>query len=249
MRFTGKQKLRTPSIACVVAYVKTRKRSTPRSHQHRAAVETSMLTSICNYRKEQLVYPPWFLSQCQQVWNLGNLSSVFRVEFVVLLMRVCSYTTQFLPSPSHPINQIRRMYLSDISTLCDDIAEQLADTCAQLDARGSLLRVQHLAFLGLRLQYQGKNIAFWDALSKAVVVAQRVGLHQNHTVLMPEMHELEKEMRRRVFCNLYIWDRYELLLSLARIAPCISYCSDMIAPQYALATTGSHSISPSYLRS
>jgi hypothetical protein len=142
------------------------------------------------------------------------MSSVFHVELLVLLMRICSYASQFLPSPSHPIDRICSMFLPDIRTLCDGIAEKLARICAQLDTRGSLLRVQHLAFLGLRFQCEGRNMAFWETLNKAALVAQKAGLHRDHTTLMPEMHGLEQEMRRRVFCNLYIWDRYEILLLL-----------------------------------
>ena len=177
------------------------------------------------------MHPPWFLAQYQQLWSLGTVSSVFYVEFVALVMRMCSYASQFLPSPSHPIDRIRRMSLSEIRTLCDDIAEKLSSLCARLDARGSLLRVQHLAFLGLRLQCEGQNMAFWETLNKAALVAQRAGLHRNHTVHMPEMHGLEQEMRRRVFCNLYIWDRYDdiLLLSVEVIACPFCY-SDEVKP-------------------
>jgi hypothetical protein len=157
---------------------------------------------------EQLVHPPWFLSQYQQLWSFEKLSSVFHVEFMVLVMRICSYASQYLPSPSHPIDRIRGIFLVDIRTLCDEIAEKLAHICVQLNHNGSLLRVQHLAFLGLRVQCEGRNVAFWEILSNIALVAQQVGLHRRHTSRMPDMHELEKEMRRRVFCNLYIWDRY-----------------------------------------
>jgi hypothetical protein len=109
---------------------------------------------------EQLVHPPWFLSQYQRLWSLENLSSVFYIEFLGLLMRVCSYASQFLPSPSHPIDRIRNMFLVDIRTLCDDIVENLTKICVRLDTCGSLLRVQHLAFLGLRLQSEGGTLPF-----------------------------------------------------------------------------------------
>ncbi|OCK74320.1 hypothetical protein K432DRAFT_386876 [Lepidopterella palustris CBS 459.81] len=155
---------------------------------------------------EQLVYPPWFLAQYQQWWSLGRLSSVFDVEFTVLFLRVCSYALQFLPSPSYTIDRIRGMFLANIRDACDDIAEKLAVICARLNTKGSLLRVQHLSFSGLRSQCEGRINAFWEALSSAIRVAQRVGLHRGRTASMLGMHELEKEMRRRVFCNLYIWD-------------------------------------------
>jgi hypothetical protein len=110
------------------------------------------------------------------------------------------------------------MFLADIRTVCDDIAEKLASICARFNPRGSLLRVQHLAFLGLRWQCEGRNNTFWETLSSAILVAQKAGLHRNDMASMPEMHELEKEMRCRVFCNLYIWDRYEPLLLLTILA-------------------------------
>ena len=225
MKFTGKFRL-TPCSSIIqkpLVSVACRSFSKPSLyHQTREGRPDADVSR----RKDQLVHPPWFLSQYQQLWNSGNISTVFHVEFVVLLLRLCSYVSQFLPSPSHPIDRIRGMLLSDMRTLCNDVAEKLAKICAQLDARGSLLRVQHLAFLGLRLQCEGPNLAFWEVLNKAALVAQRIGLHRNHTAHMPEMHVLEQEMRRRVWCNLYIWDRYVILPSLADAVAHTVCCSD-----------------------
>ena len=158
---------------------------------------------------DQLIYPPWFLAQYQRWWSIGRPLSVVDIEFTVLLLRICSYASQFLPSPSYTIDRIRGMALADIRNTCDDIANNLAATCVRLDARGSLLRVQHLAFAGLRSMCEGRTSAFWEVLSCAIRVAQRVGIHSDATTWMHDMDELEKEMRRRTFCNLYIWDRYE----------------------------------------
>jgi hypothetical protein len=41
------------------------------------------------------------------------------------------------------------MSLVDIRDVCDDVADKLAAISARLNVRGSLLRVQHLSFLGL----------------------------------------------------------------------------------------------------
>lgn len=144
------------------------------------------------------------------MWNLRNLHSLFNVEFIVLLMRICSYSSQFLPSPSFTIDRIRNMSLADIRIACNDVADKLAQICLRIDTRGSLLRVQHLAVSSLKAQCEGNINSSLEALNMAILVAQRVGLHRNHGPTMPEMHELEKEMRRRVLCNIYIWDRYEL---------------------------------------
>jgi hypothetical protein len=158
---------------------------------------------------EQVVYAPWFLGQYQKWWTLGRLSMVLDVEFAVLFLRLCAYASQFLPSPSYTIDRIRGMPLADIRDACHDIAEKLAAVCERLDARGTLLRVQHLLVLGLQWQCEGRINAFWETLSNAVRVAQRIGLHRGRAAWMPGMHEFDKEIRCRVFCNLYIWDRYE----------------------------------------
>ena len=158
---------------------------------------------------EQVVYSPWFLGQYQKWWKLKRLSLTLDVEFAVLFLRICAYASQFLPSPSYTIDRIRGMPLADIRDVCNYIAEKLAAICKRLDARGTLLRVQHLSVLGLQWQCEGRVNAFWEALSNAVLVAQRIGLHRGRAALMPGLHEFDKEIRCRVFCNLYVWDRYE----------------------------------------
>lgn len=101
------------------------------------------------------------------------------------------------------------MFLADIRNTCDDVGDNLATICVKLNVRGCLSRVQHLCFAGLGSWCEGKTNTFWEALSSAIRVAQRVGIHRDAMPsLQPDMHELEKEMRRRTFCNLYIWDRY-----------------------------------------
>jgi hypothetical protein len=160
---------------------------------------------------DQVVYAPWFLGQYQKWWTLGPLSRVVDVEFAVLFIRICAYASQFLPSPSYTIDRIRGMPLTDIRDACHDIAEKLAATCQQLDASGTLLRVQHLLVMGMQWQCEGRINAFWEALSNALRVAQRIGLHRGRAAWTPEMHELDKEIRCRVYCSLYIWDRYDTL--------------------------------------
>ncbi|KAL7623510.1 hypothetical protein AAE478_007193 [Parahypoxylon ruwenzoriense] len=92
--------------------------------------------------------------------------------------------------------------------MCDEIGNNLAAICRKFDARGSLLRVQHLAFTGLRSQCEGKTNGFWETLNCAIRVAQWVGIDRDSKTSTTQggMHELENEMRRRTFCNLYIWD-------------------------------------------
>ncbi|RYP58217.1 hypothetical protein DL769_009054 [Monosporascus sp. CRB-8-3] len=157
---------------------------------------------------DQLIYPPWFLEHYQKWWGMDRTSTACEIEFAVLFLRICSYASQFLPSPTYTIDSIRGVPLADIRKSCDGVADALTPICTQLDARGSLIRVQHVAFAGLRSLCQGRTNAHWEALSCAVRVAQRIGLHVDTTSSFSSlsMDELEKEMRRRTFCNLYVWD-------------------------------------------
>ncbi|KAI1407926.1 hypothetical protein F5Y13DRAFT_205604 [Hypoxylon sp. FL1857] len=153
---------------------------------------------------EQLLHPPWFLRQYQKWWNFEKPSAVAEIEFAVLFLRICSYASQFLPSPAYTIDRIRGMCLVDVRKSCDGVADTLAPLCARLDGRGSLIRVQHLIFAGLASLCEGRTSSFWDTLSCAIRAAQRISIAT--TPRDGNLDEIDKEMRRRTFCNLYIWD-------------------------------------------
>ncbi|KAL9109922.1 MAG: hypothetical protein Q9227_005445 [Pyrenula ochraceoflavens] len=115
---------------------------------------------------------------------------------------------KFLPSPSYTGDSIRGISLAYIRNTCDNTADYLASICTNLNSKGSLIRVQHLCFTGLRSHYEGDTNAFWEALGNATLVAQRIRLPKD--IPKPtcgHVNELEEEMRRRTVCNLYIWDR------------------------------------------
>ncbi|KAI1490985.1 hypothetical protein F5X96DRAFT_633628 [Biscogniauxia mediterranea] len=155
---------------------------------------------------DQLLYPPRFLAQYQHWWDLGRPSLVGDIEFSVLFLRICLYASQFLPSPTYTMDSIRGVTLTDIRKSCTLVADTLEKLCTQLDSRGSLLRVQHLAVSGLVFLCQSRNNAFCVALSNAIRVAQTIGMHLEDTSSNEHMDELDKEMRRRTLCNLYILD-------------------------------------------
>ena len=160
-------------------------------------------------RIDQLIPPPCFLKKYKQWWAKEKLTSVVDLEFTVLLVRICSYALQFLPSPAYTIDKIRGMFLADIRNACDDVGDNLATICVNLNVRGCLPRVLHLCFAGLKSRCEGKTNTFWEALGSAILVAQRVGIHRDAAPsLQADMHEGEKDMRHKTFCNLYIWDRY-----------------------------------------
>lgn len=195
---------------------------------------------IMKYRMEQVVYAPWFVGQYQAWWTSGRPSRVLDIEFAVLFLRTCSYASLFLPSPSYTIDRIRGVPLTEIRDACREISGGLAAICRRLDVRGSVIRVQHLFTMGLQWQCEGRINAFWEALSDAVRVAQRIGLPRGRAAWKQGMHEFDKEIRCRVFCNLYIWDRYDE--SLEPLEPHIANLfHNMIASsQFSLTATPSY---------
>ncbi|OQD98185.1 hypothetical protein PENSOL_c010G11132 [Penicillium solitum] len=170
---------------------------------------------------DQLVDLPWILDEYQRWRTVKIPSSLVEIEFTVLILRICSYASEYIPSPSCTIERIRDMSLADIRHSCDEAADSLTEICLRLDSKGSLLRVQHLAFVGLKAKCEGRMKDFRDVLRSAIQVAQRIGADKDVSLVVSDMSELEKETRRRIFRNLYIWDSY-LLRQLDRIPVILS---------------------------
>ncbi|KAI1741706.1 hypothetical protein F4680DRAFT_446712 [Xylaria scruposa] len=155
---------------------------------------------------DQLVYAPWLLARYQKWWDVSKEYSVNDIEFAVLFLRVCWYTSQFLPSQSYNLNSIKGVELADVRNICSSVANILDTICSKLNGRGSLIRVQHLAFAGLGFLFQGHMNDFWAKLSCSVRVAQRIGVHLETSLWDGYTDQFEKEMSRRTFCSLYVLD-------------------------------------------
>jgi hypothetical protein len=159
-------------------------------------------------RVEEMLHPSGFQAMYEAWFNKLPVKSVRSVELAVLILRSCAYTSYFLPSRSHNIDNIHGLALQEIRTVCNRIADRIAPVCAVLDPKGSLIRVQHLLYAGLGDRFEGRACAFWEALSNAIRASQVIGLHTNgENSHESGINELEKEMRRRTYCNLYVWDR------------------------------------------
>ncbi|KAH7635585.1 hypothetical protein B0T09DRAFT_354025 [Sordaria sp. MPI-SDFR-AT-0083] len=163
-----------------------------------------------------LVHVPWLMGKYQD-WcktlsaeecaaddTLRQLR-VTDVDFVVLLLRIVSYALQFLPSPIYPLDKIRGVLLADVRNECDEIANTLEAISWALDGRGSLIRVHQLAYVALKSQTEGNINACPEIVSRAIRIAQSIGIHSD-SVTAAGTDDTEKEMARRTFCNLYTWD-------------------------------------------
>ncbi|KAK2593331.1 hypothetical protein QQS21_008974 [Conoideocrella luteorostrata] len=160
----------------------------------------------------QLVHPPSFMAYYESWWTKQSAQIaehslyVVHIDFAVLILRICSIASQFLPSPSYTIDTIRGMTLGQIRDICSDVVRNLAKIATSVDFRGSLFRVQHTCFSAFNLACEGLIRDAWSTLCTAVSVAQGLGYHRPASIESAAVDELEREMRRRVFCNLYVWD-------------------------------------------
>ncbi|ROT40787.1 hypothetical protein SODALDRAFT_291188 [Sodiomyces alkalinus F11] len=165
-----------------------------------------------------LVHPASLMSHYEAWWNKRrqiklpdtDVECVFNatdIDFAALILRICAFAAQFLPSASHTIDSVRGMPLAKIREACGEVASALGGIAVDIDSRGSLFRVQHVCFSGLTAGCEGHIRKAWTTLCSAVCLAQGLGFHQDargdQSLLLDE---LEYEMRRRVFCNLYVWD-------------------------------------------
>lgn len=164
---------------------------------------------------KQVIYAPSFLVNYQLWWAKDKIAEIADVEFAALIARICSYATQFLPSPSHAVDQICGRSLADIRDTCSNIGNNLATSCEILDWKGTLVRVQHIIFAALKVSCEGRTSQFWEGIGSACRAAQKAGIHTDTTGLMGSQlpkdsaQVLERDIQRRTFCSLYVLDRYD----------------------------------------
>lgn len=74
----------------------------------------------------------------------------------------------------------------------------------------SIETVQYKILHGGYLKNYGEIRESWSVLNTAVKDAHEMGLHLKDPGV--PISELDMELRRRTFWNLYIWDRYEQII-------------------------------------
>lgn len=185
----------------------------------------------------QIVHPPRLLAHYERWWNTGTITQVEDVEFAVLMLRICAYSSHFLPSQKYTVDTIKGKSLSAIRINCNQLAERLESICNEAVLRGSLMRVQYMYFAAMCYECESRIKLSWSTLCCAIREAQEVGInreppkHRSHG-----LDDLEIELRRRMFCNLYIWDS-RLAKALDRVPFLIdAYCTVSL-PQMHLSPT------------
>lgn len=154
-----------------------------------------------------MLHPTTFLTRYEGWWNSSVEDRVHEIEFGVLILRVCAYSAQFLPSRAYTADTICGTSLSKIREHCHKLAIGLSNISESARSR-SLTSVQHLYFAACYSKNEGRMKEAWFMLGNAIRLAQDLGLHlEPSKSSRQQLDDLEKDMRRRTFWNLYIWDR------------------------------------------
>ncbi|KGO67592.1 Transcription factor, fungi [Penicillium italicum] len=166
--------------------------------------EVNWMTQLIHAPSFMLYYYSWWAKQSLQL--LDEAIQVTHIDFTVLILRTCAFAAQFLPSPTYTVDSIRGMPLTRVREICNTVATNLNEVAEAVNERGSLFRVQHLCFYAFNQACEGRLGSSWGLLSSSIRVAHGLGYHRlaGSDSLLGD--PLEREMKRRVFCNLYVWD-------------------------------------------
>ncbi|KAI5783025.1 fungal-specific transcription factor domain-containing protein [Pyronema domesticum] len=127
-------------------------------------------------------------------------------QFPALLLQVCAISLQMLPREH--FRQISQLCLGKddfgmLSTRYSNAAVEMAQGLGR--HKSTLPRVQTWFLRASWLKSEGRAIESWHALGQAIREAQEVGLHKATTVLGDQ---IRAEEGKRVWVNLYTWDRF-----------------------------------------
>ena len=160
----------------------------------------------------EILHPASFLTQYGQWWSTGAASvpgTIEQMEFGLLVLQVCAYSAQFAPSRTHTADTINDISISVLQVRCRSLADALARLCESAGGLRTFAGAQSLCFAACYMTNEGRMKESWELVGYAIRITQDLGIHLEAGLqrLTPKLNDLEKEMRRRLFWNLYTWDR------------------------------------------
>lgn len=135
---------------------------------------------------------------------MDRITTAQQVDTIALILRICSYALQFLPSPGYTLDKIRGVPLTKIRDSCDSIAQNLEMVAVAADTRGSFIRVQYLILHGLQCRMECNTSSFFQMIARATHVAQDVATTEDSSALPANTSPVDHDIETRVFYNLYI---------------------------------------------
>jgi hypothetical protein len=164
-------------------------------------------------RLYETIHPPSFQPQYASWWiaqeNNDRSGEAIRdedIDFGLLVLRVCLLSIQSLPHSKFPTTGVLKSHPEVMEQWYSSLADEL-DKSQPPTRKPTIETVQHRFLQVGYLKNYGKIRASWSVLSTAVKDAHEMGLHLKDPGV--SVSQLNMELRRRTFWNLYVWDRYE----------------------------------------
>lgn len=149
------------------------------------------------------LYPPIFLHDYATWWSDRGSGKPLAPEFTCLLIRVCACSAQYLNT------EIKTKLESELGESVQSLSENYHHAAKQLSntippGKGGLAQIQQLFLTSAWFKSESLFVESWHALSSCIHEAQELGMHKKHQ--KPGLSEFDIEMRRRLWCLLYVWD-------------------------------------------
>ncbi|KAH8700687.1 fungal-specific transcription factor domain-containing protein [Talaromyces proteolyticus] len=159
-----------------------------------------------------ILYPPQFLQEYTAWWAKRANGQKLGAAFTCLLLRVCACATQSVGG------ELRQKLELELGEKTQNLSQRYHEAAQQLSSKipsrkGGLSHVQQLLLTAAWFKTEALFADSWQALGPAIHKAQELGMHKD--ALNRCFADFECEMRRRVWCILYIWD-WQMSSSLSR---------------------------------
>ncbi|KAK0747779.1 fungal-specific transcription factor domain-containing protein [Apiosordaria backusii] len=148
------------------------------------------------------LYPPEFRTQYDGWW--ATPPNKVSPELTSLILRVCACSLHFIID-----NSVKERLETELKADAVTFAQRMHNAADKLSTsispgKGGLIHVQQLFLTAFWYKSAEKWTEAWHALSRAIRAANEIGLHRDS--LSEGMSEFDREMRRRLWGVLYMWD-------------------------------------------
>ncbi|KAL7930244.1 N-terminal binuclear Zn cluster-containing/DNA binding domain-containing protein [Trichoderma chlorosporum] len=147
------------------------------------------------------VYVDWWLHR-REAQSFRNTSTI---ALTCLILRICANSTQYLsPQTSSKLELDLGDSVQNLSKSYHDAAQNISNCLSP--GSGGLVHAQQLFLSATWHKGEADVVRSWHELGAAVRQAQEIGVHMD--LRSDQMSEFDLEIRRRLWCALYTWDRY-----------------------------------------
>ncbi|KAK4204046.1 fungal-specific transcription factor domain-containing protein [Triangularia verruculosa] len=148
------------------------------------------------------LYPSEFRTQYDGWW--ATPPNKVSPELTSLILRVCACSLHFIIDDS-----VKERLETELKADAVTFAQRMHNAADKLSTsispgKGGLVHVQQLFLTAFWYKSAEKWTEAWHALSRAIRAANEIGLHRDS--LSEGMSEFDREMRRRLWGVLYMWD-------------------------------------------